>query len=107
METKNEPIPKEIIAATAAEPEYECLGIDLAVPENADTPIDWSQFVTANLNIEPAVYAQQCMLCDNTRNLGGGWHSSSPWVCNECKEAIAYAKEIMKHRGAELFYDQK
>ena len=98
METKNEPIPKEIVAATAAEPEYECLGLDLAVPENADTPIDWSQFVTANLHIETACYVQQCMLCDNTRNLGGAWHSSSPWVCNECKEAIAYIKEVKKRR---------
>ena len=106
METKNEPIPKELVAATAAEPEYECLGIDLAVPEKTD-PIDWSQFVTANLHIESACYVQQCMLCDNTRNLGGTWHSSSPWICDECKEAIAYAKELMKHRGAELFYDQK
>ena len=66
METKNEPIPKEIVAATAAE------------PENADNPIDWSQFVTANLHIETACYVQQCMLCENnTRNLGGGWHIKS------------------------------
>jgi hypothetical protein len=106
METKNEPIPKEIVAATAAEPEYECLDIDLAVPENADTPIDWSQHI-ASIQIETACYVQQCMLCENTRELGGGWHSSSPWICDECKEAIAYAKELMKHRGAELFYDQK
>jgi hypothetical protein len=86
METKNEPIPKEIVAATAAE------------PENTDNPIDWSQFVTADLHIETACYVQQCMLCDNTRNLGGGWHSSSPWICDECKEAIAYIKEVKKRR---------
>jgi hypothetical protein len=86
METKNEPIPKEIVAATVVE------------PENADNPIDWSQFVTANLHIETACYVQQCMLCENTRELGGGWHSSSPWVCNECKEAIAYIKEVKKRR---------
>ena len=103
METKNEPIPKEIIAATAAEPEYECLGIDLAVPEKTE-PIDWSQHI-ASIQVETACYVQQCMLCDNTRNLGGAWHCSSPWVCNECKEAIAYAKEIMKHRGEGIFYD--
>lgn len=92
METKNEPIPKELVVATVAE------------PETVDTPIDWSQFVTASLNIEPACYAQQCMLCENTRNLGGSY-SSSPWVCDECKEAIAYAKEILKHRGNGIFYD--
>jgi hypothetical protein len=93
METKNEPIPKELVAATAAE------------PENANNSIDWSQFATANLNIEPAVYAQQCMLCDNTRNLGGGWHSSSPWICDECKEAIAYIKEVKKRRVDSLLHE--
>ena len=105
METKNESIPKEIIAATITEPEYECLGIDLASPEKTE-PIDWTQHI-ATIEVNSACYVQQCMLCDNTRNLGGGWHSSSPWVCDECKGAIAYAKALMKHRGAELFYDQK
>ena len=33
------------------------------------------------------------MLCNNTRELPIGWGNHYPWVCNECKEAIAYAKE--------------
>ena len=103
METKNEPIPKELVAATAAEPEYELLGVDVASPEN-DEPVDWTQHI-ARVEVESVCCVQQCMLCDNTRNIGGAWYTSVPWVCDECKEAIAYAKEIMKHRGNGIFYD--
>ena len=66
METKNEPIPKEIVAATAAEPESQVLGIDVVVPENADTPIDWLKVATTPIKV---VACQQCMCCENTREL--------------------------------------
>ena len=89
METKNEPIPKEIVAATAAEP--------------SDELSAWLK-VTADYSVNNICLEQQCMLCENTRILGG-YHHSVPWICNECKDAIAYVKEIMKHRGTEIFYD--
>ena len=103
METKNEPIPNEIVAATAAEPEYQVLGVDLTRPENADTPINWSKFATTSIN--KVVACQQCMCCENTRELYDGWYSPGPWICEDCKEAIAYAKEILRYRGDRIFYD--
>ena len=91
METKNEPIPKEIVAATAAEPE---------------DPLGWgvkvADYSITNLSIE-----QRCLLCDNTRVLPAYMSNIGTYVCDECQEAMAYVKELMKHRGAELFYDKK
>ena len=40
--------------------------------------------------------AQSCMLCENTRELPCGYGNHYPWVCDECKEAIAFLKEL-KH----------
>lgn len=92
METKNEPIPKEIVAATAIEP--------------AD-PLGWGVKV-ADYSITSISLEQRCLLCDNTRELPAYMsHNISPYICDECREAMAYAKELMKHRGAELFYDKK
>lgn len=92
METKNEPISKEIVAATAAEPED---SIDLSMK-------------TADYRITSISLEQKCLLCDNTRELPAYMSTHiSPYICDECQKAIAYAKELMKHRGAELFYDQK
>jgi hypothetical protein len=46
--------------------------------------------------------AQGCMLCENTRELPCGYGGSHyPWVCNECKEAIAFVKEL-KHKQESL-----
>ena len=101
METKNEPIPKEIVAATAAEPESQVLGVDLAIPENADIPIDWAKVVTTPIKV---VACQQCMCCENTRELYDGWYSPGPWICEDCKEAIAYIKEVKKWRGDSLLH---
>ena len=40
-------------------------------------------------------YNQQCLLCENTRGLPEGMHyCNTPWVCDECKEAIAFVKEF-------------
>ena len=92
METKNEPIPKEIVAATAAEPE---------------DSLAWGVKV-ADYNITRISLEQKCLLCDNTRELPAYMSNHiSPYICDECREAVAYAKELMQRRGAELFYDQK
>ena len=92
METKNEPIPKEIVAATAAEPEES---------------INWG-IISAKSNITCISLEQKCLLCDNTRELPAYMSNHiSPYICDECQEAVAYTKELMQRRGAELFYDQK
>ena len=42
-------------------------------------------------------YSQQCLCCENTRRLPEGVHySSTPWMCDECKEAIVFLKDFMK-----------
>lgn len=90
METKNEPISKELVAASAAEP------TDLSIKIAADYRI-------TSISLE-----QKCLLCDNTRGLPAYMSNNiSPYVCEECQEAMAYAKELLKHRGVELFYDKK
>lgn len=43
-------------------------------------------------------YSQQCLLCENTRRLPEGMHyCRTPWVCDECKEAIAFLKDFIKN----------
>jgi hypothetical protein len=38
---------------------------------------------------------QFCLLCENTRALPKGmYYCNTPWVCDECKEAIAFVKEF-------------
>ena len=38
---------------------------------------------------------QCCLLCENTRKFINGYPPGpSPWVCDECKEAIAFVKEF-------------
>ena len=43
-------------------------------------------------------YAQKCLCCENTRALPEGmtW-SSSPWVCDDCKDAIEFLKFLKSH----------
>ena len=42
-------------------------------------------------------YSQACLCCDNTRRLPEGMHfSSTPWICGECREAIAFLKDLKK-----------
>ena len=46
-------------------------------------------------------YSQRCLCCDNTRALPEGMtYSRTPWVCDECREAIAFLKFLKS-------YDQK
>jgi hypothetical protein len=45
--------------------------------------------------IATPIYSQSCLLCENIRNLPEGMHyCNAPWVCDECKEAIAFVKEF-------------
>lgn len=48
--------------------------------------------ISAAKLVEPS-YIQSCLLCDNTREIHYPTHSL--WVCDECKEAIAFVKEFM------------
>jgi hypothetical protein len=42
-------------------------------------------------------YSQRCLLCDNTRRLPEGMtYCTSPWVCDDCKEAIVFLKDFKK-----------
>ena len=42
-------------------------------------------------------YSQRCLLCDNTRRLPEGMtYCNTPWICDECREAIAFLKGFMK-----------
>lgn len=38
---------------------------------------------------------QCCLLCDNSRPFVNGYPPGpSPWVCDECREAIAFVKDL-------------
>ena len=64
------------------------------------------QKIEARLNIDPENirtakfieprYSQPCLLCDNIREIPHPSHYSYPWVCDDCKEAIAYTKILIK-----------
>lgn len=55
------------------------------------------EIITAE--IAPIRACQSCMLCENTRELPVGMHyCNTPWVCDECKKAIAFIKELMNKR---------
>lgn len=45
-------------------------------------------------------YSQRCLLCDNTRRLPEGMtYCTSPWVCDDCRNAIAFLKEFKQEYG--------
>ena len=56
--------------------------------------------VTISIN-NPAntiTLCQCCLLCDNTRPFVNGYPPGpSPWVCDDCREAIAFIKKQLKH----------
>ena len=40
---------------------------------------------------------QRCLLCENSREFINGYPPGpSPWVCDECKEAVAFVKKQLK-----------
>ncbi len=52
---------------------------------------------TARINPSTIHYSQFCLCCNNTRRLPDGMtYSSTAWVCDECKEAIAFLKDFIK-----------
>jgi hypothetical protein len=61
----------------------------ITAKEAEKAPIRVAKIVTPS-------YSQRCLLCENTRKLPEGMHyCNTPWVCDECKEAIAFAKKQM------------
>jgi hypothetical protein len=42
----------------------------------------------------PITVYQRCLLCENTREVPCGYGSHYPWVCDECREAIAFVKDL-------------
>ncbi len=42
----------------------------------------------------PITAYQRCLLCENTREVPCGYGSHYPWVCDECREAIAFVKDL-------------
>lgn len=42
-------------------------------------------------------YSQQCLLCENTHRLPEGMtYCHTPWICDECKKAMAFLKDFSK-----------
>lgn len=40
-------------------------------------------------------FSQGCISCENTRRLPEGMtYCNTPWMCDECREAIAYLKQL-------------
>ena len=40
-------------------------------------------------------FSQECISCENTRRLPEGvTYCNTPWMCDECREAIAYLKQL-------------
>ena len=53
------------------------------------------QILNGTAKISAIKYSQQCLLCENTRGLPEGMHyCNTPWICDECKEAIAFIKDF-------------
>lgn len=52
---------------------------------------------TATIHTSEIFYSQQCLCCENTRRLPDGMTCShTSWVCDDCKEAIAFLKDFKK-----------
>ena len=52
---------------------------------------------TITATVSKIFYSQQCLLCENTRRLPEGMtYCHTPWVCDECKEAMAFLKNFIK-----------
>ena len=60
--------------------------------------INVSKTLTAFIPIDSHPHitmCQCCLLCENTREFINGYPPGpSPWVCDECKEAIAFIKDF-------------
>ena len=59
---------------------------------------DPKQTKTATISKIQMIFSQDCLLCNNTRTLPAGMtRCSTPWVCDECKEAIAFLKFLKQN----------
>ncbi len=75
----------------------EKLVISATEPRAAFIPVDSHPHVTI---------CQCCLLCDNSRPFINGYPPGpSPWVCDECKDAIAFVKKQIKHDPLEPILD--
>jgi hypothetical protein len=62
------------------------------------------QVITAD--VSPIRYRQHCLLFENTRELPEGMrYCNTPWVCDECREAIAFIKKQLKRDPLEPMLD--
>jgi hypothetical protein len=79
----------------------EKLAISATEPRTTFIPVESRPHITV---------CQCCLLCENTREFINGYPPGpSPWVCDECKEAIAFvktlkasAKEVSKEEGRKI-----
>ena len=66
--------------------------------EKRKVTIEAAESRTAFIPVESCtsiIDCQYCLLCENTRTLPKGMHyCNTPWVCDECKKAIAFIKEF-------------
>ena len=54
----------------------------------------------ATISAPKIFYSQQCLCCENTRRLPDGMtYCHTQWVCEECREAIAFLKDFIKNCG--------
>ena len=51
--------------------------------------------ITVEMDASYFHWSQPCMLCENTREVPHGY-GSYPWICDECREAMAFVKDFMK-----------
>jgi hypothetical protein len=60
---------------------------------------DFDPATTKTITIEADAsyfrWSQPCMLCENSREVPHGY-GSHPWICDECREAMAFLKDFMK-----------
>ena len=60
--------------------------------------INTTEYLTTFIPVEGYAHSaicQCCLLCENTREFINGYpQGPSPWVCDACKEAIAFVKEF-------------
>ena len=82
----------------AADSEKRKVTTEVTEPRTTFIPVD---------SCTPITIHQSCLLCNNSRPfINGCPPGPSPWVCNECKEAIAFIKDfkasVVKQPSAEV-----
>lgn len=77
--------------------------------EKREVTIEATESRTAFIPVESRAYitmCQCCLLCENTREFINGYlPGPSPWVCDECREAIAFVKKQLKRDPLEPILD--